>query len=185
MKTNDTDATPAPRLKNRAAASAVWGALSTLQVAANRASLEHPLLELVKVRASQLNRCAFCLELHTRTAAAAGETQERLHLLPAWEEVDLYSPREKAALLWTEAVTRIANEPVSDAVFAVASAHFSEAELVELTLGVIAINSWNRLNVAFRVAPDPTYWPAGKPPAARVQSPEKGGADAAAPIARA
>lgn len=153
----------APRLKNLSAASAIYAALSQLQEAANRTPLDARLLELIKMRVSQINRCAFCLELHARTAVAHGETPERLHLLPAWEEVSLYSPRERAALRWTEAVTRLAGEVVSDEVFAEASAHFSERELLELTLAVIAINSWNRLNVAFRVAPDPSFWPDGTP----------------------
>ncbi len=163
----------APRLTQPSAASAVWGALSQLQVAANRTQLDARLLDLVKLRASQINRCAFCLELHARTAAADGETPERLHLLPAWEEVAVYSPRERAALRWTEAVTQLAAEAVSDAVFAEASEQFSEQELLELTLAVIAINSWNRLNVAFRVAPNPNFWPGGKPTADRSRVGEK------------
>lgn len=159
----NSQSSAAPRLKNLSAASAVYAALSQLQSAANRTALDARLLELVKMRASQLNRCAFCLELHARTALAHGETPERLHLLPAWEDVALYSPRERAALRWTEAVTRLAGGAVGDDVFAEASAQFSEPELLELTLAVIAINSWNRLNGAFRVAPDPSFWPAGTP----------------------
>jgi AhpD family alkylhydroperoxidase len=163
----------------------VWAALSQLQVAANRTQLEPRLLELARMRASQINRCAFCLELHARTATAHGESPERLHLLPAWEEVTLYSPRERAALRWTEALTRLPDAGVPDAgvpdeVFAAASAQFSEQELLELTLAVIAINSWNRVNVAFRVAPDPQYWPGGKPRNGS-DSPESMAARTAAP----
>src|SRR5688572_28227168 len=117
MKTN-TENSHAPRLKNRSAASAVWAALSTLQIAANRIQLEPRLLELAKMRASQINRCAFCLELHARTAVAQGETSTRLHLLPAWDEVSDYSPRERAALRWSEAVTRLGSDGVPDATFA-------------------------------------------------------------------
>lgn len=152
------------RLQNRAAAAALYQSLSHLQNAANQTSLEKPLLELVKTRASQINRCAFCLELHTRVATAAGETAERLHLLPAWEEVGLYSPRERAALRWTEALTTLSETAVSDAVFAEVAAHFTEPELLELTHQIIAINSWNRLNVAFRIPPAPDYWPNGAKP---------------------
>jgi AhpD family alkylhydroperoxidase len=149
-------------------------------MAANRTRLDTRLLELVKLRASQINRCAFCLELHAREAAAHGETPERLHLLPAWAEVSLYSSRERAALRWTEALTRLAGDAVSDEVFAEASAHFSEQELLELTLAVIAINSWNRLNVAFRVAPNPNFWSGGKPPADRAAQRESVAAGEAA-----
>lgn len=172
MTTHSTT-NPAPRLTQPSAASAVWNALSQLQVAANRTRLEARLLELVKMRASQINRCAFCLELHARTAVAHGETPERLHLLPAWEEVTVYSPRERAALRWTEAVTRLSEAAVSDDVFAEASAQFNEPELLELTLAVIAINNWNRLNVAFRVAPNPDFWPGGQPQANRGTGDEK------------
>jgi AhpD family alkylhydroperoxidase len=183
--TTNSDSPGAPRLKAPSAASATWAALSQLQLAANRTQLDARLLELVKMRASQLNRCAFCLDLHARTAVAHGETPGRLHVLPAWEEVTLFSPRERAALRWAEAVTRLAGDGVSDAVFAEVSAHFSESELLELTLAVIAINSWNRLNVAFRVAPDPNYWPGGKAPAADAAAREKVAPGAAGATVRA
>lgn len=124
-----------------------------LQKVANQTRLEPALLELVKMRASQINRCAFCLDMHYRDALAAGERAERLYLLEAWEEVDIYLPREQAALRWTEALTCLPEAPVSDAVFAEVSALFSEAELLELTLCIVAINGWNRFNVGFRVPP--------------------------------
>jgi AhpD family alkylhydroperoxidase len=112
--------------------------------------LEHSLLELVKMRSSQLNGCAYCLDMHSKDARAAGETEQRLYLLDAWRETSLYSERERAALAWTEAVTRIADGHVPDDVFEEASKHFSEDELVALTLGIVAVNGWNRLNIAFR-----------------------------------
>src|SRR5688572_1638498 len=126
-------------------------ALSALNEHVNDASLEHPLLELVKMRASQINGCAFCIDMHTKDARAAGETEQRLYLLDAWREAaHLYSERERAALLWTEALTLINKDHCPDDVYEAARAHFSEAELVKLTLAIVAINGWNRLNIAFR-----------------------------------
>lgn len=108
------------------------------------------LAELVKIRASQLNGCAYCLEMHTREARALGETEPRLHLLAAWRESPLYTERERAALAWTEAITLIAEAGAPDDVYAAARAHFSEEELVQLTLAIGVINTWNRLAIAFR-----------------------------------
>ena len=130
--------------------------MMALQQAVNRNGLEPALLELVKLRASQINGCAFCLDLHFRAAQARGERVDRLYLLDAWTEVAVYSARERAALRWTEALTRLAGEPVSDDVYATARAEFSEAELLDLTLAIVAINGWNRFNVAFRVPPGAT-----------------------------
>lgn len=155
MKTHSNE----QRLADRNAAAPVWQALLDLQKAANKSGLESALLELAKIRASQINRCAFCLDLHTRVAKSRNEKPERLYLLEAWEEVDVYSPREKAALRWTECLTRLP-DGVPDAVYAEVRRHLSEAELVELTLAIIAINGWNRLNVAFRIPPDFNYLPA-------------------------
>ena len=127
-------------------------ALLALQGVVNESGLEAPLLELVKMRASQLNGCAYCLDMHSKDARAAGETEQRLYLLDAWREVaSLYSERERAALAWTEAVPRVADGHVPDEVFERVRGQFSDAELVNLTLAVTAINSWNRMNVAFRV----------------------------------
>ena len=112
--------------------------------------LEHSLLELVKIRASQLNGCAFCLDMHTLDARAAGETEQRLHLLAAWREAPFYSDRERAALAWTEAVTLVSETRVPDDVFQEARRHFSEEELVNLTWAVVTINGWNRVAIAFR-----------------------------------
>jgi AhpD family alkylhydroperoxidase len=113
--------------------------------------LEHSLLELVKMRSSQLNGCAYCLDMHSKDAREAGETEQRLYLLDAWRETALYSERERAALAWTEAVTLVAEGHVPDAVYDEVSNHFTEQELVALTLAITAVNSWNRLNIAFRM----------------------------------
>jgi AhpD family alkylhydroperoxidase len=113
--------------------------------------LEHPLLRLVEMRASQINGCAYCLDMHSKDARAAGETEQRLYLLNAWRETSLYTERERAALAWTEAVTLVADGHVPDEVWAEVSKHFSEQEIVALTLAVVAINGFNRLNIAFRV----------------------------------
>jgi AhpD family alkylhydroperoxidase len=117
----------------------------------HRSGLEESLLELVKTRASQINGCAWCLDMHTKDARARGETEQRLYLISAWREAPCYTERERAALAWTEAVTQIAaTNDVSDEVYAQARAQFDEKALVDLTLAIIAINGWNRLNVAFR-----------------------------------
>jgi AhpD family alkylhydroperoxidase len=125
-------------------------ALFPIAKAVSNSGLERRLIELVNMRASQLNGCAYCLDMHSKDARAAGETEQRLYLLDAWRETPLYSERERAALAWTEAVTRVADGHVPDDVFAAAREHFSEEELVNLTIAVIAINGWNRLNIAFR-----------------------------------
>ncbi|MCA9879137.1 MAG: carboxymuconolactone decarboxylase family protein [Thermomicrobiales bacterium] len=113
--------------------------------------LEPKLLELVKLRASQINGCAFCLDMHTKDARARGETEQRLYLLPAWRETEFYTERERAALAWTEALTLIADDRVPDEVFAEVRPHFTDDELAFLTLAIIAINSFNRLNVSLRL----------------------------------
>lgn len=120
--------------------------------------LEPKLLELVKMRASQINGCAFCLDMHSKDARAMGETEQRLLLLPAWRETELYSERERAALIWTEALTEIAEDRVPDEVYAAVRPHFTDDELAFLTLAVIAINSFNRFNVALRM-PAGNYQP--------------------------
>ena len=113
--------------------------------------LEPALIELVLMRVSQINGCAYCLDMHSKDARAAGETEQRLHLLPAWRETRLYSERERIALAWAEELTRLASpESVSDALYDEASGQFEEAELVDLTLLVASINSWNRISIAAR-----------------------------------
>ncbi len=112
--------------------------------------LEAGLLELVKTRVSQINHCAWCLDMHTKDALARGESQQRLLLLPAWREANCYTERERAAFAWAEAVTLLATEEVSDEIYEEARRHFTDKELVGLTFAIIAINGWNRLNVPFR-----------------------------------
>ena len=139
-----------PRLNAYQAAPAVMKAMMALesQVVAN--GLEPVLMELVKIRASQINGCAFCLHMHTRDARAKGEKEERIYLLDACRESPLFSPRERAALAWTEAVTLVSQTHVPDEVYEQARAEFSEEELVKLTLLVTTINAWNRFAISFR-----------------------------------
>jgi AhpD family alkylhydroperoxidase len=125
-----------------------------LQAYVNGSGLESALLELVKIRASQINGCAFCLAMHLRDARKLGEREERLDLLPAWRESPVYTPRERAALAWTEAVTLIADGHVPDAIYDAALQEFGEKELVDLTYAVVVINGWNRLAIAFRRPPE-------------------------------
>jgi AhpD family alkylhydroperoxidase len=112
--------------------------------------LEHSLLHLVKMRASQINGCAYCLDMHSKDARVAGETEQRLYALDAWRETSFYSERERAALAWTEALTLIAQTHAPDDVYEAARAQFSEQELVNLTVAIMAINGWNRLAIGFR-----------------------------------
>jgi AhpD family alkylhydroperoxidase len=116
----------------------------------DKAEIDPRLRELIRIRASQLNGCAYCLDMHTKDARAAGETEQRLYTLDAWRETPFFDERERAALEWTEAVTRIADTHVPDDVYERVKSHFSEQELIDLTLAIANINTWNRLNVAFR-----------------------------------
>ena len=118
-----------------------------------QSGLEHSLLDLVKTRASQINGCANCLDMHIKDALARGESEQRLYLLDAWRECPFYSERERAALLWTEAVTLVADGRVPDAVYEEVRKSFSDDELVALTMAVITINAWNRLSIGLRVVP--------------------------------
>ena len=111
--------------------------------------LEHTLLELVRLRASYLNGCAYCVDMHTKDARLDGETEQRLYAVPVWRETPFFTPRERAALAWTDALTLIADEGVPDSVYAAAREEFDERALVALTMAVVAINGWNRLSVAF------------------------------------
>jgi AhpD family alkylhydroperoxidase len=141
------------RIDYTKASPAAVKAMYALQAAVNASGLEPALQELVKVRVSQVNGCAFCIDLHFREATAKGEKPERLYLLDAWREAPVYTPRERAALAWAEAVTLVSATHVPDDVFAEARHHFDEAELVNLTLAVVAINGWNRFAIGFRVPP--------------------------------
>jgi AhpD family alkylhydroperoxidase len=128
-------------------------AMQTLSHYVARCGLEPDLLELVKLRASQINGCAFCIDMHTREARARGETEQRLYMLNAWRESPLYDDRERAALAWTEALTLVADTHAPDDVYAGLRAQFSEADIVRLSLAVAMINSWNRLLIGFRAVP--------------------------------
>ena len=130
-----------------------YKAMSALQTYVDGSGLDRSLLALVKIRASQINGCAFCLAMHTQEARKLGETDERMHLLDAWREAPIYNARERAALTWTEAVTLIRENHVPDEVYNEARRQFSEKELVDLTAAVIAINGWNRAAIAFRSTP--------------------------------
>lgn len=127
-------------------------AMMALEASFASSGLEHSLIELVKLRASQINGCAFCIHMHATDARKAGESEMRLYMLHAWRESTLYTPREAAALAWTEALTRLAETGAPDGDYERLRAHFSDAEQVQLTLLIGAINVWNRLQVGLRPA---------------------------------
>ena len=135
-----------------------------------QSGLDPKLVDLVNLRASQINGCAYCIDMHWKDLRAAGESEQKLYGLDAWAESPYYTDRERAALAWTEAVTRLEDKHVPDPVFEAARRFFSEAELVALTMAVVAINGWNRLNIAFRT-PAGSYEPAPKPRAATQAQP--------------
>lgn len=139
-----------PRIDYRKTAPAGISALSALENYVRQSGLEPALLELVKLRASQINGCAYCIDMHTKDARAEGESEQRLYAIIAWRETPFFTERERAALAWTEAVTQVSQEHVSEEVYGDAHQHFSEKELVDLTLAIIAINGWNRLAISFR-----------------------------------
>ena len=149
------------RLNPFAAAPEMIAAMTALETAVVSSGLEHSLIELVKTRASQINGCAFCIHMHTRDARAHGESEERLYLLAAWWESSLFTPREKAALTWTDSLTLVAQTRAPDADYAAMREHFDEAEAVKLTMLIGAINVWNRLAVGFR-SQHPRKWVAEK-----------------------
>lgn len=151
------------RIDYKTASPGAFQAMVGLEGHVRQCGLEHALLELVKTRVSQVNGCAYCLDMHTKDARAAGETEQRLYLLSAWRETTAYTPRERAALAWAEAVTLLAGQGVPDDVYEQARMQFDAKELVDLTLAIVAINSWNRLAVAFQVDVD-SYQPQ-RPPA--------------------
>jgi len=150
-----------PRLNPYAAAPDMIAAMTALEKAVVSSGLEHSLIELVKTRASQINGCAFCIHMHTQDARASGETEERLYMLSAWWETSVFTPREKAALAWTDSLTLIAQTRAPDADYEVMREHFDEAEAVKLTMLIGAINVWNRLAVGFR-SKHPSKWKAEK-----------------------
>ena len=142
-----------PRLEYAQIAPGARDAMLGLEQYVHAAGLNPALLELVKVRASQLNGCAYCLDMHTKDARASGEKEQRLYAVAAWHEAPFFTDRERAALAWTEAVTLIGGAHVPDAAFDAARKEFGAKELVDLTMAIVAINGWNRLAVAFRTVP--------------------------------
>ena len=142
-----------PRLSYPRLSPGGYRAMLALNEFVENCGLEHSLLELVKTRASQINGCAYCIDMHTIDARAAGETEQRLYLLSAWREAPFYTERERAALAWTEAVTLVGETHVPDEEYEAARRHFSEEELVNLTWAVVTINGWNRMAIAFRSQP--------------------------------
>jgi AhpD family alkylhydroperoxidase len=128
-------------------------AMAALEQYVRGSGLERPMLELVKIRASQMNGCGYCLDMHTKDARAAGETEQRIYLLSAWREAPFYTPRERAALAWAEALTEVAGAGVSRELRESVRREFTDKELVDLTIAVIAINGWNRLAIGFAVEP--------------------------------
>jgi len=138
------------RLQFFAKAPEIMKAVSALNKAVDECGLEESLLHLIKLRASQINGCSFCVDMHSREARQDGETEQRLYLVAAWKESPLFSERERAALAWTEAVTKISDNGVPDELYARTLTHFSEEELVKLSVAVGMINTWNRLCVPFQ-----------------------------------
>ncbi len=141
------------RLNYPKAAPGAYKAMSGLENYLADCGLEPALKELVKMRASQINGCAYCIDMHSQDARAQGETEQRLYALSAWRETPFFSERERAALLWTEKLTLISNDHVPDDVYEQVRQHFTDKELVDLTLAVATINAWNRLAISFRSVP--------------------------------
>ncbi|MCW2241446.1 carboxymuconolactone decarboxylase family protein [Azospirillum canadense] len=142
-----------PRLNYGKAAPEGRAALLGVEAYLDACGLEASLRELIKVRVSQINGCAYCIDLHCRDARAAGETEQRLYALNAWRETPFFTPREQAALAWAEALTRLGPDHVPDAVFDAVRARFDDKELADLTIAVAMINAWNRIGVGFRLVP--------------------------------
>ena len=142
-----------PRLDYMKASPAGYDAMIGLEHFVRHSGLEHTLLELVKTRASQINGCAYCIDMHTKDARAAGETEQRLYALSAWRETPFFTERERAALEWTDSLTLISQNDVPDELYERVRQQFSEAEIVNLTLAIVTINGWNRLAVSFRTVP--------------------------------
>lgn len=145
-----TKTPPAPRLNPFTAAPQLMQAFYALSMQVAESGLERSLLELVKTRASQLNGCANCLNMHTFEARKAGETEQRLHLLVAWEDAHCFTDRERAALAWTDHLTQIGTRRAPDPVYTELKAHFTDEEQVKLTMAINVINCWNRIAVGFQ-----------------------------------
>ncbi|MEO9338170.1 carboxymuconolactone decarboxylase family protein [Mesorhizobium sp. SB112] len=138
-----------PRLEFFKADTELLKAVQAMNATVDQCGLEKELLHLIKLRASQINGCSYCIDMHTREARHDGESEQRLYLVSAWRESPLYSERERAAFEWTETLTRIADKPVTDGLYAEMLNHFSEQELVQLSVAIGMINVWNRLCVSF------------------------------------
>lgn len=147
-----------PRIKIDAVAPEAYRAMAALGRYVQQSGIEQSLQELIKVRASQINGCAYCLDMHSKDARARGETEQRLYALSAWRETPFYTQRERAALAWAEAVTLVSRDQVPDETYAEVRRHFTEKEVVDLTMVIIVINAWNRLAISFRTVPG-TYQP--------------------------
>lgn len=143
-----------PRLDFQEEAPGALQAMLGLEEQLQSTDLEPALLDLMKTRASQINGCAFCIDLHTTEARARGESEKRLYALNAWQEFPLYTERERAALAWTESITCIADTHAPDEVYEEVRRHFTGEELANLTLAIVAINGWNRLAISFRAEPE-------------------------------
>jgi len=141
------------RLSYAHAAPAATRAMMGLENYVRTSGLEPTLVHLVKMRASYMNGCAYCIDMHSKDARLEGETEQRLYAIPVWHETSFFTPRERAALAWTESVTAIATTGVPDEAYEAVRQHFTEEELVALTMAVVAINGWNRLAVSFRTEP--------------------------------
>jgi AhpD family alkylhydroperoxidase len=142
-----------PRIDYAKTAPEVRAAMMSLEQYVHQTGLDRGLLELVKLHASLINGCAYCADMHTKVARSRGETEQRLYAVSLWRETPFYSDRERAAVAWTEAVTLVSVDHVPDDVYDLARQHFTEKELVDLTLAIVAINGWNRLAVAFKTVP--------------------------------
>ena len=147
-----------PRIKVTSTNQGAYKAMFGLETYLGQCGLDKKLLDFIRLRVSQINGCAYCLDMHWKDLRAAGETEQRLYGLDAWRESPYYTDRERAALAWAEAVTLVTEGRVPDEVFEEAHRHFNDEELANLTLAVVAINGWNRLNIAFRTVPG-TYQP--------------------------
>lgn len=148
-----------PRIDYAKASPDAYKAMAHLEAVVRHSGIDRKLLELVKIRASQLNGCAFCIDMHTKDARAAGETEQRIYALDAWRETPFFTDKERAALGWTEALTNIQQGHAPDAVYQELRRYFSEPEQVNLTLAITTINAWNRIAIGFRAVPG-SYQPA-------------------------
>ena len=146
------------RFDYAAAAPGAVEAMRALEKYVRTCGIEPKLLELIKIRASQINSCAYCIDMHTKDARAHGETEQRIYALSAWRETPFFSEEERAALAWTEAVTEVSTSQVPEKIYEMAREHFDERELVNITTAIVAINGWNRFAVSFRAVPG-TYHP--------------------------